>query len=413
MKNFFHKKGIFLWGTEFCLYIDFSYCIILTKVRGGRKSMLVEKRIVKVTDVPEEYRLIVISDIHAHQEAFNQLLHQIDLRDEDYLIILGDFIEKGPSSLEMLYKIRDLKKRERTYVVMGNCEAAILELLTDEGRAEGLVHYLNRTSWGSLLKDSCEALNLNWNQLAPAEVQSKLRHYLAKEIEILKSLDTAVVFDQFVFVHAGVENREDWENSSLSSMLEQQFFMSNGHAIKDKYVVCGHLPVSNYSDTLIDNSIIISHRQRIISIDGGMGVKDICQLNGLVIQKEDDGYLYFQHHVDEFDKCEVTFRSHPKFESVVKVSWPDMEIEVLQVGTSFSWCRKLSTKELVFIKNEFIYEQEGHYYCKDDYVSSMIEVQVGDRVSLVGIYGKYAYVMKEGKVGWIKADRLRKITYHH
>lgn len=371
--------------------------------------MYIEKKIVKVEDTPEEYRLIAVSDIHAHKDAFSQLMHQVNLKDSDYLVILGDFIEKGPSSLEMLYKIRDLKKRDRTFVLMGNCEAAILELLLDESNAEGLVHYLNKITWGSLLKDSCEAMNINWNELEPVEVQKRLRDYLTKEIEILKSLDTAVQFDQFVFVHAGVEKRPDWENSSLSSMLEQQFFMSNGHAIEGKYVVCGHLPVSNYSDTTIDNSLIISHRDRIISIDGGMGVKDICQLNALVVHKEDEGYLYYEHHVDEFDKCEILFRCSPKFESIVKVAWPNQEIEVLQIGTSFSWCRKLATKELVYIKNEFIYENQGHYFCKDDYVSSMIEVQEGDRVSLVATYGKYAYVMKAGRVGWIKADRLKRM----
>lgn len=371
--------------------------------------MLVEKRIVKVDDAPKEYRLVAVSDIHAHKEAFNQLLHQINLKDEDYLVILGDFIEKGPSSLEMLYKIRDLKKRDRTFVLMGNCEAAVLDMLLNEEHADGLVRYLDRTTWGSLLKDSCEALELNYKNLDPKEVQTSLRNYLQKEIEILQSLDTAVVFDQFIFVHAGIENRLDWENSSLSNLLEQQFFMNQGHCIEDKYVVCGHLPSSNYSDTTIDNSIIISHRQRIISIDGGIGVKKVGQLNALIVQKEDEGYLYFSHHVDEFVKSEIVFRSYPKFESVVKVAWPNLEIEVLQIGTSFSWCRKLATKELVYIKNEFIYEQGGHYYCKDDYVSSMIDVQVGDRVSLVEIYGKYAYVMKDGKVGWIKADRLKKI----
>lgn len=374
--------------------------------------MFVEKRIVHVDKEVGDYRLVAVSDIHAHKETFNQLLHQINLKDEDYLIILGDFIEKGPSSLEMLYKIRDLKKRDRTYVLMGNCEAAVLEMLLDESNAEGLVRYITNAPWGSLLKDSAEALNINLKTTKPLDVQAKIRHYLTKEIEILQSLDTAVVFDQFIFVHAGIENREDWENSSLSSMLEQQYFMNNGHCVDGKYVVCGHLPCSNYSDTAIDNSILISHRQRIISIDGGIGVKDICQLNGLIIKKEDDGYVYFQHHVDDFEKCEILFRSYPKFESIVKVAWPNTEIEVLQVGTSFSWCKKASTKELVYIKNEFIYEKDGSYFCKDDYVSSMIDVQVGDRVSLVAMYGKYAYVMKDGKVGWIKADRLKKIIQH-
>ena len=375
----------------------------------GGDFMMIEKKIVTVENAPEEYRMVVVSDIHAHKHIFNQLMHQVGLKDEDYLVILGDFIEKGPDSLEMLHKIRYLKERKNTYVLMGNCEAAILSMLTEEQYAEGLIRYLNDTTWGSLLRDKCASLKINYKKLPALEVQAKLAAALEKEIEILASLDTAVVFDQFVFVHAGVENRPDWENSSLSSMLEQQFFMRNGHCIEDKYVVVGHIPVSNYSDTEINNSLLISHRERIISIDGGVGVKDICQLNALVIKKEDDGYLYFQHRVDDFEKCEILFKCHSKFESIVKVAWPNQEIEVLQIGTSFSWCRKLSTKELVYVKNEFIFEKDGHYFCKDDYVSSMIDVHEGDRVSLVGIYGKYAYVMKDGKVGWIKSDRIKKL----
>ena len=371
--------------------------------------MLIEKKIVTVENTPEEYRLIVVSDIHGHKDLFKQLMTQVGLKDTDYLVILGDFVEKGPKSLEMLHKVAELKQRDRTFVLVGNCEAAIVEMLEKEECAEGLVRYLSETPWESLLKDTCEAKKINYKKLPAVEVQTKLRNALEKEIEIIKSLDTVVEFDQFIFVHAGVENRKDWRNSSLSSMLEQQFFMRNGHCIEDKYVVVGHIPVSNYSDTEIDNSVLISHRERIISVDGGMGVKDTCQLNALIVKKEDEGYLYSQQHVDEFEKCEILFKCHSKYESIVKVAWPYQEIEVLQIGTSFSWCRKLSTKELVYVKNEFIFEKYNKYYCKDDYVSSMIEVHEGDRVSLVGMYGKYAYVMKNGKVGWIKSDRIKRI----
>ncbi len=375
--------------------------------------MLLEKRIRKFASVPDTFRLVVISDIHAHNQLFNQLLHRVALKDEDYLIILGDIIEKGPNSLETLYKIRDLlEQRENTIVLAGNCEAVVLELLKNEERAEDLKNYVQNAPWGSLLKDSAEALNLDVARLGARDLQRQLAQYLSKEIAILSSLDTAAVFDRYIFAHAGIGQRDDWENSSMAEFLEQQNFLYKGHTLSDYYVVTGHFPVSNYSDMTIDNSIIISHQKHIIAIDGGLGVKDICQLNALVIQKEEDGYLYFPYSVDPFEKCEVLFRSYPKFASTVKVSWPYREIEVLQVGTSFSWCRKLVTDELVHIKNEFIYEKNGHYYCMDDYISSMIDAQVGDKVSLVKTYGKYAYVMKDGRVGWIRQDRLKPLTHH-
>ncbi len=372
---------------------------------------MIEKKIVNVDNMPEDFRIVVISDIHGHKNLYKELVNHVGLRDTDYLVILGDFVEKGPDSLYMIHKMRDLMARENTFVLMGNCEAAMIGMLESEEYAEGLMHYLTDTPWQSLLKDTVKKLKINLKTTAPIDVQTKLRNALEKELAALKALPTAVVMDQFVFVHAGVEHRKDWQESSLSSMLEQQYFMRNGHCIEDKYVVVGHMPTSNYSDVDIDNSVIINHRERIISVDGGVGVKEVSQLNALIITKEDEGYIYKQKHVDEFEKCEILFKSHSKFENSVKVAWPNTEIEVLQIGTSFSWCRKLSTKELVFVKNEFIYEKDGNYFCKDDYVSSMISVHEGDRVSLVHTYGKYAYVMKHGKVGWIKTDRLKPVMH--
>ena len=371
--------------------------------------MQVEKRIHKVTSVPDEYRLIVVSDIHAHQNTFNQLISQLKLKDEDYLVILGDFLEKGPSNYEMLMEAYKLSNRKNTFVLVGNCEAALLELLLNDSMAQQLKNYLCNTTWGSLLREAADKLKLDYTKVDASQLQLALREHLAEEISMIQSFLTAVEFDQFILCHAGIENRQDWEESSMETFLELPFFLDQGHPLKDRYVICGHIPVSNYSDTKIDNSIVINHRRRMISIDGGMGVKDICQLNALEVLKEDDGYVYFNHHADEYERCEVLFPCYPKFDSVVKVAWPDLEIEVLQIGTSFSWCRKLNTKELVFVKNEFIYEKGRHYYCKDDYISYMIEVQEGDQVSLIATYGKYAYVMKDGIVGWIKADRLRKL----
>ena len=137
--------------------------------------MLIEKKIVTVENAPEEYRLVVVSDIHAHKDLFNQLMNQVGLKDTDYLVILGDFLEKGPDSLEMLYKIRDLKQRERTFVLIGNCEAALVEMLEREEMAEGLVRYLTESPWQSLLKDTSEALKINYKKLSALEVQTKLR----------------------------------------------------------------------------------------------------------------------------------------------------------------------------------------------------------------------------------------------
>lgn len=370
--------------------------------------MVIEKRIVK-KQAPEEYRMVVISDIHAHYELFQKLIYQSNLKEEDYLVIVGDFLEKGEDGLEMLYRVRDLKQRKNTFVLMGNIEAFLLELLCDETEADRLVAFLKAAPFKSILSDTKEILKLDLNKEKPLFIQEQLRNYLKKEIEILQSLDTVLDFDQFLFVHAGIENREDWENSSIETMLTLKNFFYQGHSLKDKYVVCGHMPTCNYSDYKIDNSIILSHQRKIISIDGGVGVKSIAQLNAFIIDKTDEGYIYSSKSVDEFEKCEVIHAHKGKETDAVKIAWPNLEIDVLGIGTSFSWCRKVDTKELLYIKNEFLYEESGRYYCKDDYISSMLEVLPTDKVSLIATYGKYAYIMKDGHVGWTKKDKIKKI----
>ena len=126
--------------------------------------MLIEKKIVTVENTPEEYRLIVVSDIHGHKDLFKQLMTQVGLKDTDYLVILGDFVEKGPKSLEMVHKVSELKQRDRTFVLVGNCEAAIVEMLEKEECAEGLVRYLSESPRNSLLKDTCEAKKINYKK---------------------------------------------------------------------------------------------------------------------------------------------------------------------------------------------------------------------------------------------------------
>ena len=68
--------------------------------------------------------------------------------------------------------------------------------------------------------------------------------------------------NEHLFVHAGVELRKDYENSSLSSLLEMQQFYRQGHML-DEIVVVGHLPTSNYDNHYINNHVIIDLDKRI------------------------------------------------------------------------------------------------------------------------------------------------------
>ena len=61
----------------------------------------------------------VISDIHGDWNAYQSILSQINLRDEDQLYVLGDVIDRGSDGLRIL---RDIMKKPNMTMLSGNHE---------------------------------------------------------------------------------------------------------------------------------------------------------------------------------------------------------------------------------------------------------------------------------------------------
>lgn len=68
----------------------------------------------------------VISDIHGHLDLFLDMLKQINFTSTDSLIILGDAIDKGPNSVEVLELIKSTPNME---LILGNHEYMLLQAL--------------------------------------------------------------------------------------------------------------------------------------------------------------------------------------------------------------------------------------------------------------------------------------------
>ena len=79
--------------------------------------------IIKKIELEKEPRILIVSDIHGNLNLFKKLLTKAryDAK-EDYLFILGDFVEKGPNSLDTLHYVMELSKEKNCHVLKGNCE---------------------------------------------------------------------------------------------------------------------------------------------------------------------------------------------------------------------------------------------------------------------------------------------------
>ena len=49
----------------------------------------------------QEYRIVAISDVHARPDLLKKLIDKVELKESDYLIIIGDFITKGKTVLSV------------------------------------------------------------------------------------------------------------------------------------------------------------------------------------------------------------------------------------------------------------------------------------------------------------------------
>ena len=369
--------------------------------------MMIEVKHMQV-DMKDNYRCIVISDIHSHYDRLKQLLKKVHYNQNDYLIIDGDFVEKGTQTIQTIDFLKKLKaENDKVYVLLGNCEYALETLVNDPGFAKQMIHYLHKIGKSGIIDQTISHLKIDIKKEKPEIIQQIVKEQLKPYLDYIKTLPTTIETKDFLFVHAGIEKRKDWQNSSRSSFIEMRSFQKDGHLL-DKYVVVGHLPTSNFYKDQIDNDIFIDHDKKIISIDGGTGVKAISQLNALIIDCLDNQYTFKKEYVQPLMTYVATDNIYQENSEIHKVAWPYFEVDILEKRKDFSLCKQKNTDFIFDIKNEFLYQKDNQTLCLDDYINYKVSLNKGDLVQLLGIYGNYAYIIKNKEIGWVPANILNK-----
>lgn len=70
--------------------------------------------------------IYIMSDIHGQYDRYRKMLDKINFSDDDFLYILGDIIDRGPQSFEILFDIMD---RSNVELFLGNHEHMMLTFL--------------------------------------------------------------------------------------------------------------------------------------------------------------------------------------------------------------------------------------------------------------------------------------------
>lgn len=78
-------------------------------------------------------RTIMVSDIHGCIDPINQLLHDINYNSKyDQLILLGDYVDRGPNSKEVVKEVIQLVKEHHAIALRGNHDQRFVDFIIEE-----------------------------------------------------------------------------------------------------------------------------------------------------------------------------------------------------------------------------------------------------------------------------------------
>lgn len=365
-------------------------------------------------DIVDNYRIIAISDIHGGYHQFVSLLKKLDIAGDDILIILGDVIEKGNYSYEAFEKCKELLKRKNTFYVKGNWEYALEQVFHRGPIAQRVLNYVKKVKYQSILKTWIEKHGEVIESFHTSEeVCDFLSDKIPEDIRFIEELPYAVVIDEFIFVHSGIEDRPDWEKSSIDSMLINDGF-NNKTNCTDKYIVAGHWPTSNYREDSLCVEVLVNDDKKIISIDGGFQVKQTGQLNALIIEKN-DGKITFRFESENAFK-KVVFKKNDQFNEmyenllssdIVEVGWPDYRLKVIKKHDKVSLCKKYDSEKTFYMLNELIEENDGVSYSTIDYIANFLSPEDGTVIELVTMYDDFSLIKYNYEFGWVLNENIQ------
>lgn len=359
---------------------------------------------IRKIELPYKCRMICVSDIHAHCDEFRELLRKCRYNKEsDYLFILGDILEKGSQNIETLRFVHELTQDSKCVCIKGNNDTMVSRMAFDDEKEK----FLERLTYRPVnaYMQMAESIGITDFTTDFDNKRNAVNQKFAKELSFVSGLPTAIETEKHIFVHAGVEYRPDWENSSEQFVLCAPWWIRNSHAL-DKYVVVGHFPTYNFARGKNTNLPIIDNDKKIIDIDGGCSVKSAGQINAFIITKDGESYSYDNVFVPS-EPCEkytvIGDYTAPKQYSYLDYEKSDLEILDKTDGL-------VSVRDKHSGKNGLILERfidkwgDGHYHGWSN-LDAFVSVNKGETFCVYYKNEKYCYgIANSGEVGMIPLD---------
>lgn len=226
-------------------------------------------------------RIIAITDIHGCFKTFKKLINKkVAFQQEDQLYLLGDYIDRGPLSMQVIdWIIKKQKKGFNIQCLMGNHEQMMLKSLENKSDRRSWLSFGGIQTLQSFGVENIEDVPLKyWDFL------KKLRYYIETE--------------EHLFVHAGLNLRIRFPLRDTESLLWIRQWNKNPKYKGKQIVLHGHTPIVKQE---IEENFKNLAKEKVMNLDAGCcyigeleeGKGRLCAID-LTNNK-----LYFQKNIDK------------------------------------------------------------------------------------------------------------------
>jgi serine/threonine protein phosphatase 1 len=235
--------------------------------------------------------IYAIGDIHGCLSELTSLHKKILTNDkfnpkEDLLIYLGDYIDRGKNSKEVVNQILKLKNNKiKTVNLMGNHDEFMIDFLFNN--KNNIENWLNFGLDQTLRSYGIEVVDFIKDGFGDDIIDNLRKSLLSKmneeHIKFFKELEISFSSEKYLFVHAGIDPKKKLEDQTKKDFLwsrSKDFFDKDFKT--QKIIVHGHTPEEN----IINNS----HR---INIDTGCYFSG--KLSSVCLSDHDESRLFINN----------------------------------------------------------------------------------------------------------------------
>ena len=195
------------------------------------------------------YRAYVVGDIHGRLDLLEELLGKIheDIARrrprKNLIVFVGDLIDRGPSSAQVLERLRTYRRQGiQTVFLLGNHEEVLLRILGGDSEL------ITKWRWfgGSECLQSYGVDPAEIARLTGADALALVRGAIPREhVEFLETFADSCRFGDYLFVHAGIRPGIQLELQSQSDLRwirepflfddsDHGFVVVHGHTIREE-----------------------------------------------------------------------------------------------------------------------------------------------------------------------------------